>query len=60
MSKVYIITETEMNMLRERLELTKLRHIEGKGIHDPKRQDTDDMYRWFNYEVGAWINMVTK
>ncbi len=58
--KVYMITEKEMTALRDRLEFTALRQKNGRGIHDPKKQDIDDMYRWFNYEVCSWISDVSK
>jgi hypothetical protein len=58
--KVYMVTQAEMDALRERLELTKLRHQDGRGIHDPERQDLNDMHRYFNYEICHWINEVSK
>ncbi len=52
--KAYIITQNELNRLRER------RHKDGKGIHDSERHDIDDMHRWFNYEVCSWIDDISK
>ena len=58
--KIYLITQAQMDSLRTRLELAKLRQQDGKGIHDPERHDLIEMFRWFNYEVCDWITEVSK
>ena len=57
MAKVYLITEDQMESLRERLELSKHRQSDKR----PADQIAviEDCFRTFNFHVSSWINEVS-
>jgi hypothetical protein len=57
MAKVFMVTEAELNSLRERLELSKLRSIDSTPS---QKAALDDMHRTFNYHVCTWINEISR
>lgn len=58
--KVYMISEAEMQSLRDSLDLSKFRQVDGLDTHDPKRHLVVDIHRTFNFHVSTWISGVTK
>ncbi len=56
--KMYIITQAQLDDLPKRIEMAKLRQNEGRDIHDPVRQETDDLFRTFHFHVQSWIREV--
>lgn len=56
MSKVYLITETQMKSLPERLELTALRKNNILTRSNVDRQEDDDLYRAFVFVIHRWIS----
>lgn len=58
--KVYLITEAQMNLLHQRLELSALRASNFLTNHDPKRFENDDLFRTFNMVIRTWQDEVGK
>lgn len=58
--KVYIVTEAQMKLLTERLDLQHMRANNILGTHDPKRFENSELFRAFNFVVHRWIDEVGK
>lgn len=58
--KVFMITEAEFHTLRLAIERVKLRKVEMLESHDPEKQQVNDIFRSFNYEVCNWISEMSK
>lgn len=60
MTKVYIVTEEQMQSLRSQLELSTLRANNHLSKHDPKTFENDALFRTFNFVVCGGIDEVGK
>ena len=64
MSKAYIITQTEMDDLNQRIELAFLRDAQDPvntgGEDNLDNFQKSDLYRKFNYEIRSWQSDVGK
>lgn len=60
MAKVYMVTQAELDSLRERLELSKLRSIDSLPADDPQRRAWEDMHSTFNFHVCSWVSDISR
>ena len=56
MAKVYMITETEMKVLEDKMALVKAEKVESLDTHDPNRQALSDLYRRVHFDVFSWVS----